>query len=780
MGNITDRLVPRYARWVIRRRWLVLLGALLLAAAASAGAAYLSFTSDYRVFFGPKNPELLAYRALEETYTKTDNVVFVLQPAQGTLFTRENLATVKRLTEEAWQIPSAIRVDSITNFQYTRAAGDDLVVGDLVEDPAAMTEADLAAAREVALAEPSLAGRLLSPDGRTTGVLVTLQFPGADHSVHLPLAVSRAEDMARKLRIARPDMKVALTGFAVMSDTEIKVSQQEMETLVPVMYGLIVIFLLLLLRSVSATFVTLVVLTLSVTAAVGMASWLGIRMNIAAASAPIIILTLAVADAVHILLTVLQGMRKGASKNDALVESLRVNAEPVFLTSLTTIIGFLSLNFSDSPPFHDLGNISAMGVFAAWVLAMTLLPALVSILPLRVRPQVRERRSLMDRFGDFVVDRRRALLWGMTAVVLATAAFIPRLQIDDRWDKWFDESVPFRADTDFTSANLVGPYTIEFSVGSGEAGGVSEPEYLERISAFAQWLRAQPDVTHVYSFSDVMKRLNKAMHGDDEGWYQVPEQRDQAAQYLLLYEMSLPYGLDLNSFVSVDKSATRVTATLGSVPSSRIREFVDSAQGWLARNTPDFMHAQATGSTIMFLYLTERNVRSMLLGTVLAFLLIAAVLIVALRSFRLGAISLVSNFFPLVMTFGLWSAFVGQIGIIGSVIAATSMGLIVDDTVHILSKYNRARREHGLSSHDAVRYSFSGVGMALWSTTIILVAGFAVLGMSSFKVNANLGMLTSIALVSALVVDFLLLPPLLMAIDRPKDCKCRSCTHAHA
>jgi hypothetical protein len=422
-----------------------------------------------------------------------------------------------------------------------------------------------------------------------------------------------------------------------------------------------------------------------------------------------------------------------------------------------------------------MGNIAAMGVVAAWVFSMTFLLALVSILPFRLKPRAKGLRLPMDRFGDFVVRKRTPLLWGVTAVALSIIAFIPRIEVDDRFVKWFDESLPFRVDTDFATANLTGLYTLEFSIGSGEAGGIAEPAYLERLEAFSVWLRAEADITHVNSFTDVMKRVNKSMHGDDPDWYRLPDERNLAAQYLLLYEMSLPYGLDLNSQVNVDKSATRLTVTLNTVPTKRMREIADRAASWLSENGPAAMRAEPSGASIMFAYLAERNIRTMLRGTALAFLLIAATLVIALRSVRLGLISLIPNFIPVLITFGLWGAFVGEIGISASIIVATSLGLIVDDTVHILSKYNRAKNEQCINTHESIRFTFSHVGTALWVTTVILVAGFAVLGFSSFKLNVDLGTLTAVTLAVALVMDFLLLPPLLMRVDRGKYCDCATC-----
>ena len=775
MPEPAHRLLPAYGRWVIRWRWPVLVGCVLVAFAAGAGIRHLEFTSDFRVYFGPRNPELLAYEALEDTYIKADNILFVLKPADEDVFTPQTLGIVKQLTDASWQIPHAIRVDSITNFQHTEAEGDDLTVADLIDDPGALGDAQLARIRSVALSEPALVKRLIAVDARTTGVLVTLQFPGEDHTAHVPDSVTRAEEMVAELRAAHPDLTVGLTGLAVMSNTMVFISKLELQTLVPVMYGIIVVFMLLLLRSLFGTIVTLLVVTLSVATAVGLSAWLGMRMNTASAIAPIVILTLAIADCVHILLSTFNEMRTGRSKHDALVESLRINAQPIFVTSLTTMIGFLSLNFSDAPPFHDLGNVAAMGVFAAWVFAMTFLPALLSMLPLRIRPRVEGRRQMMDRFGDFVVTRRSPLLWGVSGAALLIIAFIPRIELDDQFVKWFDESVPFRVDTDFATDNLIGPYSLEFSLGSGEPGGIAEPAYLKRLEAFSMWLRAQPEVTHVNSLTDVMKRVNRSMHGDDPEWYRLPDGRNLAAQYLLLYEMSLPYGLDLNSQINVDKSATRLTATLDTIPTRRVREIAARVEAWLAENVPRAMQTRATGASVMFAYVADRNIRSMLGGTAIAFVLIAATLIIALRSVRLGLVSLLSNFVPVLVAFGLWAIFVGELGLIASVVTATSLGLIVDDTVHVLSKYNRARRERRLNVHDSVRFSFSRVGPALWTTTAILVGGFAVLGFSNFKINADLGIFTAVTLVCALIVDFLLLPPMLMLMDKEERCACVTC-----
>jgi predicted RND superfamily exporter protein len=259
------------------------------------------------------------------------------------------------------------------------------------------------------------------------------------------------------------------------------------------------------------------------------------------------------------------------------------------------------------------------------------------------------------------------------------------------------------------------------------------------------------------------------MYGDDEAFFRLPADRDLAAQFLLLFEMSLPYGLDLNNQINVDKSSLRLTATLRNISTGQARDLETRGKAWLAANFPSAASAEATGAFVMFAFISKRNIEGMLIGTTVAFVLISLVLIVALRHFKIGLISLVPNLVPAVMAFGIWGLFVGQVGMAASVVTATSLGIIVDATVHFLSKYLRARRQRGDTPEDAIRYAFSTVGTALWVTTFILVAGFAVLALSSFQLNQQMGLLTAIAMVCALIADFLLLPPLLLALDRSKS-----------
>ncbi|MEM6487248.1 MAG: MMPL family transporter [Pseudomonadota bacterium] len=756
-----DSFAVALTRGVIAWRFLVLLGCLVAMLVAGLGAGGLSIANNYRVFFSAENPELVAFERFQATYTKNDNILFVIEPEDGTVFDQDTLAMVHALTEAAWQIPFTIRVDSITNFQATEGIEDDLIVEDLVHDPAALDAAGMARRQAIALAEPLLRDQLLTPDASVTAVNVVLQYPELDLA-EVPTATAAARALRDRMLEAHPGHTIRLTGVSMLNNAFSESGQGDMASLVPLMYLVVLVAAFVALRSFSGTVATLAVITGSVVVGMGAGGLMGVQLTPISFSAPTVIMTLAVADSIHILLGMRSAMQRGMAKHDALVEAMRVNFLAVSITSLTTIVGFLALNFSDAPPFWHLGNITAVGIAAAWAFSITLLPALMSVLPVRVavRADVGQ-GGWMRALADWVIAWRRSVLAGSLIVTALLVAAIPTISFNDQWVKYFHPVIDFRSDSD-AAAEHFGLYPIEFSVPAGEVGGVSDPAFLQRLDQFTAWLRQQPNVTHVYALTDIMKRLNKNLHGDDPAYYRLPDDRELSAQYLLLYELSLPYGLDLNDRINLDKSATRVTATLGPVTTRETKAFLAATEAFVAETFPPVQQTKATSPQVMFTYITDRNVQSMILGTSIAIAAISLIMVGALGSLRLGLLSLVPNGLPILATFGVWALLVGEVGFSIATVASISLGIIVDDTVHFLTKYQRARRERDCSPEDAIRYAFDTVGVALIANTAILAAGFLVLTYSSFKLNVDLGLMTVIAIVLALIIDFLLLPALLM------------------
>ncbi len=744
---------------------LVLLATIFLIIVATIGGKNLYFRGDYDIFFDGTNKQLLAFDEIQTTFAKTDNLAIVIAPEDGDIFTPQTLSLIQKITVDAWQVPYSSRVDSIANYQHTEAFDDDLLVEDLLYSEYELTPERISKVKSIALSEPVLKSALVSEKGDVTVVNITVQLPEMDKTAEVEEVVSSINAMIDRYQRAYPDVTFHKAGIIAMNHAFMTAAQDDSSTLVPTMLVVILVFLTIMLRSILSVIATLIVIIGSVMATMGISGWAGMFLSTATVNVPTLIMTLAVADCVHVIATMRQSMKNGFTKVQSIERSIALNFVPILITSVTTAIGFLMMNMSDSPVLRDFGNLSALGVMVACLLSVTLLPALLKLLPIHVKMETsQDQKHVMDRLGDFVVSQRRALLPLSVAVIVVCASLIPLNKVNDESVEYFGQRNEFRQAADFMEERISGMTNISIAIKTNESQGIAAPDFLNTIGEFSSWLRDQPETDHVATLADVYKRLNKNMHGDDEAYYLLPQERELAAQYLLLYEMSLPYGLDLNNQINVDKSSIKMVLTVANLGSVELVDLENRIYQWFAEHAPQYQ-VVASSPSLMFAHIGETNMASMLSTLPITLVLISALLIFALRSVKLGLISLMPNIAPAVIGFGLWALISGEINLGLSVVVTLTLGIVVDDAVHFLSKYQRARRE-GQTAEQAVRYAFHTVGRALWITTVVLVAGFSVLAMSSFRLNADMGQLSAIVIFIALVVDFLFLPTLLMLFDK--------------
>ncbi len=755
-----------YGRFMIAHRWLVIGVTLAIVAVMAIGLFRLDVNPDSRVFFGKDDPQRVALDRMERTYNKANNVFIIVSAKTGTLFTRRSLAAIEDLTKAAWKTPFSLRVDSIANYQHSYANGDEIVVEPLYKNAAKLTEAQLATVKIRALESRELVNRLISKDAQVAGINILVLKPGKSLN-EVPTIATFARKMLSEARVQYPWLEFRLSG-GIMADMSFKeAGELDLRTLVPLMVGIILLILWLGFRSVGGTAATVIVIVFSVITAMGLAGWSGLVLNSATSSAPIIIMTLCIADCVHIMTTLAQLRKAGSGLKDAVVESMRINAGPVAITSLTTAVGFLTLNFGDSPPLTDLGNIVATGMVAAYIYSVTLFPVLLTVLPAAKQERPWTGEALTSRLSNLVLGHRRAILIFTVLILGVGGAGVFRMTLDDNFIGYFDSRFEFRRDTDYLQERLTGLNVLIYSLPTGKEQGVTQPAYLRKIDAFATWFEKQKGVAHVSTIATTIRRLNKSSHGDDPKFDTIPDDPKLAAQLLLFYELSLPFGRDLKDQIDIRKSSSRINVFLAATNAAEIRRLGKAGEDWLRKNAPEY-YAPATGLSIVYAYISSYNVKSMVGGTLIALVLISGILLFVLRSVKLGALSLVPNLTPVFVAFGIWGYVFQNVNLAVSVVGAITLGIVVDDTVHFLAKYVRARREKGLSPEAAIADTFRTVGNALILTTVALVLGFLVLTISGFAISNQMGFLSAATLTVALFADLTLLPALLLLIDREK------------
>lgn len=747
----------------LKHPWKIILLIATVILLLSSGIVRLEISNDFRVYLSKDNPQLKAFEAFEADYVKSDTATFVITAKHGDLFTREGLTLIEKLTTDSWQIDYVYRVSSLANYQYTQAFGDDVETNYLIENASDLTDSKIIDIKDVALNEKRLIRRLITPDGKLALVAMNLNLPGdlANASIAVTEQVEKLRDQYRTLY---PNYLIDNGGSTAFNTTLARAVANDMATLLPLSYFVIFAGLIFLLRNLSGTFAIFVLITSCLLTTFGVFGWFSPVLTPIAGFAPSILLSIMIADSVHILVIYYQQMEKTTDKLQAIAESLKINLMPVLITSITTMVGFLSLNFSTSPPYRDLGNMVAVGVLIALIFSLVFLPALLAILPIG-KQRFKSVKIDFSAFSKFVIKFRKGLFVTVSLLTIVAITYIPNNRISDNWANYFDDSFEIIQLVKRIDGYLSGINSLEYSLSASQPGGIFSPDYLRQIEQFEKWFMQQNKVVNVISLSQLMKDLNQVMHGDKIESYKVPETSDMAAQYLLFYELGLPSGLGLNNLVTIHKDASRFTVSVSDAGSDELLELDRRAKYWLSKNAPAVTATSATGLGVVFAHIAQRNITSLLVGTLVALVGISALLVIVFRSAKYGLISLIPNIIPAAIAYGVWGMSYGYVDISLSIVACSTLGIVVDDTVHFLHKYIRARRQ-GLNAEAAVTDSFQRVGPALLTTTLVLSGGFFILSVSHMNTSAMIGMLMAITLIFALVVDFLLLPVILLFADK--------------
>lgn len=728
-----------------------------------SGLATLGFSGDYRHLFDENDAYFQKLDEIQADFIQNSNIVFVVTSSSEDLFNEQQFSSIDKLTEASWQVPHSLRVDSIANFQRVYSVEDTFYVESLVDsiEKEGGAFSDL---KGIATNDRSIRDRLISKDGKTTAVVVSVFLPEENREQALADTVNFARQIKADFQKNNPDLQIYLTGEVVMDQVMLEIVLFDMTNIMSLMMVVGFALLCFLLRSLFAAISTGLLIILSLSCAMGIAGWGGFVINNISAASPMTIMIIAIADAIHILTPFIISMRRGDNKKLALQKSLNINLMPITITSLTTGIGFLGLNFAGASAFRDFGNVVVFGVLSAYVLSLFFLPALILLLPIKGKVAPLSLTSVSARIAEFSIKYAKLNLCWPVLLAIFCLFQLPKIDFDDDLARNIHESVPLREAIEHANDNIMGYQNIVYSLESGSSGGVNDPVFLQQADRFITWYRAQPNVTNVSSYIDTVKQLNQVMNQNDKGWYKVPEDKSLASQYMLLYEMSLPAGKDLTSDLNIERSALRIQVTLKQISNNDLILLEDKARQWLEENAPE-LHTLGTSQSLLLAYLNRQMLDDMIQGSFTVLCAITLILVLGLRSIRFGLLSIIPNLLPAIIVYGIWAITIQQVNAAAALTFSVSLGLVVDDTIHFLSKYLEARR-NAYSAEDGIRYAFESCGTALFVTTVALGAGVALLTLSLFLPNATSAKLLSPIIFTALIIDFLFLPAILLAMEK--------------
>lgn len=764
--NTTKDFTETFAEKIIQYRYLSILFCLVLLVASFRGVGGIAFSPDMEQFFPEDYPISENHAHIEDTFYSSDSVIIAIGVDEGTVFNPRILNLIEEITDKAWSTPHSIRVDSLSNFSFVRAEIDDLVVEPFIEESLEWDQKKINERSTLIEKEEQAYGTILSKDKKTTFINISIDAPRDDVEKEYAESMEHIFAFMDPLKKEYPEADMRYAGIVYIEYLSPLIVKAEMPVLIPTLLFVILLSLFILLRNVVAVISSLVVIIFSVITAVGILGHFNTTVSQPFLMVPILVATLAVADCVHLFNVYFQNKLEKNAK-DSIIKSLRLNLEPLLLTSLTTSIGFLCLNLAPIPALRVVANGIVIGVIAAFVFSIFFLAPLMSFFNVKASSQIENQTKLSKRVGQFSLKNRKKIIWLVPLFSAFLMSFIPLNETKDNPMEFYSERFTSVAeDTKWLAKRLGGTFLVTYEYVSEDL--VSDPEYLRQLDEFTTWLENQDEVLSVNSLSKIVKNLNRTLNGNDQSWYVIPEDSELIAQYLFFYEMSLPFGLDLTSTINQERTSTKVTVSLKEIDSKAFIEFYDRVDDYASLSIVSGNLSGGGGTRSVMAFMGMLLAEQLMYALIIGFIVITLAIALFYKSLSAGLITAIPNILPIGVAFGIWGIFSSNVSMLVSLGIGCTLGIVVDFSVHFLSKYLYARRSLSLSAEESVLYAFETVGFPLTIMTVSLCMGFAVLFLASFMPLRGFAGITMISFVAALIIDLLLFPAVLIAWDGKK------------
>ncbi|MEA3415680.1 MAG: MMPL family transporter [Thermodesulfobacteriota bacterium] len=781
----TNTFFARLAEAILRFRWLLLLLVFFLTIFSFYEMRTLRMDNSNEAFFLEGNPTKLLLDKFRDTFGNED-LVYVLIETDD-FFKADTIRLIRKLAEDLEaHVPYVKDMKFLGNVEYVEGVEGGIEISDLIENIPEIPD-EMKLVRERAMNEPLYLDNLISRDGKTSAILLERErYPEekVDPRKEIPPAVYKI--------LAKPeyaDLKVYAVGTPIIDYEMDEMTARELSLFGLVCLGLQMLILLWVARGARGVVTPLLVVILSIFWTLGLVGILDWTLSLMVAMLPIFLICVGIGDSMHIISEFQDQQDRGLDRSESIVKALALVGIPCLLTSITTAAGFLSFWGTVLKPIREMGIYAAIGVIMAFLLSLIIVPAVFSFgknkkkgiepegafnpvgekkkspdyRPVCVRLARTGRNDIFDR-----VLKRIALLnlkhpWAILCIFILMAAFslfgYRLIEVETNSIEFASTDLPVRQAYDYVDSHMGGSMSMEVMLDTGKKDGIKEIEFLRDMETLQNYIDRHPLTSKTTSVIDTIKKMRRAMHENRMEYYTLPETSAQASEYLFLYETS--GGEDLDKQVSFNYDIARITARTKSLNSKDVRTFTSDISMFVKKNINPSTKVEYTG-TMPFIeamsnYVAQGQKRSF----ILAFLAITCMMIIVLRSFKLGLISMIPNVFPVLISLGLMGFAGVYLNIPLMILSPIIIGVAVDDTIHFFMRYRREFNRTG-TYEGALKATLSTVGRPIMFTTMTLVLGFSVFGLSDMYNVVQFGLLAAFAFLWALLADFFLAPAMML------------------
>lgn len=763
--------IHQWARLVIEYRRTVIALSLCLMLLALYPMKNLYFDSSNELFFLQDDPTLLTYDRLQQRFGDHEYLTIGIpaRPQDETVLTLETLQIIERLTEFLSSHETVTKVTSLTNYELIRSHNNTLETAPLIGELASLndTSATISRLSGILKAETLIHGSLITSDLKHTAIIArTLYQKGEnDHKIKL---IQDLQSFLKQENFEAQGFKLHLFGQALIAERYLMVSIQDQSILIPLLVLIILILLYVSFRTKHGLLMPWIVIVPTLILVTGFQGWMQWPFNVINTMLPVLIIILGIGDSVHLIVAFYHHRHEDHSPKQAAILATEQLWRPCFYTSFTTSIGFLALSVTRLIPIREFGVLGALAASLAFLMSVTLLPAILSylhIIPKGTKQVMEQGRvtQLTHQIADFSYTHRLSLATLGFLLLTGSLVLCTQLSVDANFVNHFKESTSMRQAFEYFDLNYGGGLNIELMLNSGSPGGIKNPDFLRTALRLQQDLEHFPVTGKAFSLLDYLRKMNQALHNDDPASFQLPTSREQVAQYLLLYELAGPEN-DLRDTYDSREQFLRLSFRIQNMTARQINDWLDTIRNHIKSHYPD-LSVELSGTLLLFnaqeIYMQDGMVQSFSI----ALLVIGFCFFIVFRSLKYGLLALIPSIFPIVFTGGL-VALAGIALDLGTVlIAAVTIGIAVDDSIHVLNGYLQARRQ-GHTPRDSIHVAMTESGRAVVFTSGILICGFSVMMLASFVPFVYTGLFSGIIMGMALFADLTILPACLYLTDR--------------
>jgi len=734
-----------------------LIAMLLLTVTALLGwfASRVQFDNTIETYF--LETDLKDYRQFLDQFG-TDEIIAVAFGGDD-VFTTENLALIETISHKLEKMAHVRRVISLTEAKIVHGEGKKVSFNTLI-DQIPISPEELKTIKKRALSDPFLPGTVVSRDGKRAAIVAEIDHIIGEFDYKVDL-LQKIRDYLRQEE-QRTGKHFRIGGTSVLDDALFHHTQEDQRRLFPLMILVIIVIMMFMFRQIKLVLLPLLVVLLSAIWTYGFLVLMGYKINVISVILGPLLLAVAIADSMHFTADYLhETANHSGNKMVAIVETFRKLLGPCSMTSLTTVLGLLSLLTADLVPIRQFGLVAAAGVIFAYIITLLLLPIVLSLMSYAHEKHRENIRTglfarMLVSLGRWKKGKAVVVLTLSFLVVAPAPYLLTRLNVGTNSLDYFREDDAVRLDTEWIDTRIGGTSSLEFYLDAGEEDALKDPALLEKMKQFQDYLKSIEGVTGVFSPVDMVKSLNRAFHGGDGRYLRVPASRMTIAQQLFVVEGSR----EVASLLSDDYALGRISARVELNRSQQLAHMMPEIERNMRNIFGGAAEVKPTGVVYLMNRMEHYLLSSQIKSFLLAFAVIALTMILMLRSLPLGLLAMIPNFMPIMVTMGLMPVLGISLDVGTVMIACVALGLVVDDTIHFLSRL-RSETTGKSDTRIAIGETMNATGRPIVFTSIVLALGFLVMTLASFNPIIHFGILSGLVILLALAFDLLVLPALL-------------------